>query len=117
MATLVIVSNGTNLSPELPITRQDILVGEDTRMLNGQLRRAYRATKKRLAYGRRHVTESERTGWLAAHPLNTSYTHVDELGVTRTVVTVARSDDLIRTQPLAAGTPAYYDIQVEVEEV
>jgi len=110
-------SNGTAIDPALPVVREDILVADDQRMLNGQLRRVYRAVKKRLAYGRRHLTEAQRTSWLAAHPLTVSYTHVDELGTSRTVVTTKRSDTLIRTQPGVAGTPAFYDIQIEVEEV
>jgi len=117
MATLVIVSNGTSLYPELPIAREDIIVADDQRMLNGQLRRAYRAVKKRIAYGQRDSTEAERTTWLAAHPLNVSYTHTDELGVTRTVITTRRIDTLSRTAPASAGTPAFYDLEIEVEEV
>lgn len=123
MATLVITSNGYtldgDLSPELPVEREDVLIADDQRMSNGQLRRAMKGTdaKKRLKYGRRNLTEAQRATWFAAHPWGTSYSHTDELGITRTVMTMARRDPLSRTKPSAPGTPAYYDVSVEVEEV
>jgi hypothetical protein len=117
VATLSIVSNGYPLDPELPVAREDVLVGEDKRHRSGQLRRAHLAVKKRISYGCRHLSESARAQWIAAHPWAGSYSHTDELGVTRTVVTTARSDTLIRTEPGTSGTPAYYDVQVTVEEV
>lgn len=122
MAQLYITSNGTVIYPLLPIEREDVLVAEDRRHRSGQLRRAYIATKKRLRYSLTDATEAERTAWLTAHPWNTSYSHTDERGDTRTVVTLARVDALSRTTPLVEGGlsttgDAFYDLSVEVEEV
>lgn len=120
MATLSIVSNGTALDPKLPIDRRDVPIKSGRRMVNGQLREAHRATKKRLAYGREGLTEAERATWAAAHPWGTSYSHTDELGVTRTVVTMAFDDPLTESNPTVDGGTAgatYYDVSVEVEEV
>lgn len=120
MATLSIVSNGTALDPKLPIDRSDVPVADDRRMVNAQLRRAFRAKKKRLAYGREGLTEAERAQWEAAHPWNTSYSHTDELGVTRTVMTMAFEDPLSESLPTVDGGTTgatFYDVRVEVEEV
>ena len=115
MATLAIVSNGSTIYPELPIDRARVIVAEDRRMVNGQLRRAYRAEKLRISYRRGGLTEAERTTWVSAHPLSTSYTHTDELGVTRTVVTTRRDEILEET--IVASNASFYRIEVEVEEV
>ena len=115
MATLAIVSNGTTIYPELPIDRTPVLVAEDRRMVNGQLRRSYRAEKMRLSYRRGGLSEAERTTWVSAHPFSTSFTHVDELGVSRTVVTVRRDEVLEET--IVASNASFYVVQVEVEEV
>lgn len=115
MATLAIVSNGTTIYPELPIDRPVIVIADDQRMLNGQLRRAYRTVKQRLAYQRGGLSEAERTTWITAHPLNASFSHTDELGTTRTVVTVRRDEILEET--IVASNAAFYLVQVEVEEV
>jgi hypothetical protein len=119
MATLSIVSNGVTLNPqpELPVDREDLAIEESKRMRNGQLRVAHVAVKKRLRYGVRNLTEAQRTSWLSAHPLNTTFSHTDELGVTRTVKCVSRRDPLTRTQPSVGGTPAFYALEVELEEV
>ena len=115
MATLVITSNGTAIYPELPIDRQQVIIEETNRMLNGQLRRAYRAAKMRMRYSIGGLSEAERTTWVNAHPLNTSYTHTDEFGVTRTVVTTRRDEILEET--IVASNASFYRIEVEVEEV
>lgn len=115
MATLAIVSNGSTIYPELPIDRTPILVTEDRRMVNGQLRRAYRAEKMRLSYQRGGLSEAERSTWVSAHPFSSSYTHVDELGVSRTVVTVRRDEVLEET--IVASNASFYLVEVEVEEV
>lgn len=117
-----ITSNSQVIYPELPIERQDILIVDDRRQLNGTLRRAYRGVKKRMSYILTGATETERATWITAHPLNASYSHTDEQGTTRTVVTVARTDSLSRTQPAVEGGtnttgPGFYDLSVEVEEV
>lgn len=122
MATLYMASNGVTIYPALPIEREDVLIVEDKRHKGGQLRRAYTATKKRLRYGLPDATEAERADWIAAHPLNVSFAHGDELGVARTMITISRSDTLVRTEPAVNGSlsttgPAFYDLAVELEEV
>lgn len=120
MATLSIVSNGYALNPLLPIERKDILIADTRRMLNGQLRRACRAVKKRLRYGDAHLSEAERGTWAAAHPWGWSYSHTDELGVTRTVVTTQFVDTLEESAPIVDGGTSgatFYRVEVEVEEV
>ena len=117
-----ITSNSQVIYPLLPIEREDVLFVEDRRQLNSTLRRVYRGTKKRLRYSLTDATEAERTTWITAHPLNTSYSHTDEQGTTRTVVTIARVDSLSRTVPAVEGGtnttgPGFYDLSVEVEEV
>ena len=122
MATLSLVSNGYALAPALPINRSDVLIADEQRMTNGQLRRALKGTgaKKRLSYGRPGLSEAERAIWVLAHPWTTSYSHTDELGVTRTVVTMAFEDTLSESKPSVEGGSTgatYYDVTVEVEEV
>jgi len=115
VATLAIVSNGSTIYPELPIDRARVIVAEDRRMVNGQLRRAYRAEKLRISYRRGGLTEAERTTWVSAHPLSTSYTHTDELGTSRTVVTI-RCDEVLE-ETIVASNASFYLVEVEVEEV
>lgn len=119
MATLTIIANGVTLDPqpEFPIEREDLPIGESKRHRSGQLRQALIATKKRLRYGATDLTEAQRALWLSAHPWGASYSHVDELGVTRTVITVSRRDPVSASEPTSVGTPAFYDVEVEVEEV
>lgn len=122
MATLKYVSNGQTIFPELPIDREDLPIEDGRRGINGQLRTVHRATKKRLAYGRGNLSEAERATWITAHPLNTSFSHTDELGVTRTMKCLRRSDPFTRSKPAVNGGtnttgPATYRVDVELEEV
>lgn len=119
MATLSIVVGGTPLPKVLvPIGRTRVFVGAAKRMANRQLRRAG-GEKVSLAYSGEPLTESERTTWANAHPLGSSITVVDELGVSRTMFVTAYSETLVSAAPTtdyAATGPTFYRVDVEVEE-
>jgi len=119
-----VVLNGSSLYPALPIGREPVLVAEDKRMLNGQLRRAYRAVKYRVTLTRAGADETMRTTWMTAAlaGMAASVTYQDELGVSRTVVVTKAVDDLATTAPAVDGGasttgPATYDLSIELEEV
>lgn len=120
----VITLNGTSLYPELPIGREIIIVSEDKRMLNGQLRRAYRTIKRRYTLTLRDATEAEYSAMLGAvlAGIGASVTYVDEQGSSQTVVVTSVTEDLSRTVPAVEGGaattgPGYYDLQVVLEVV
>ena len=116
--------NAASIYPELPITRERIVVAEDRRMLNGNLRRAYRAIKRRFVMTIRDVDETTRAAWVSAAGagLSAGITFTDEGGITYTVVLAALTDTLARTEPAVEGGaattgPGYYDLEVTLEEV
>jgi hypothetical protein len=115
MGQSVIVSNGQNITPLAPsITHDTVMIGSDRRMLGGNMRRVYRAVKEVISYTHDDLSEAEKGTWETAHPFNTSYTHVDELGVSRTVITTQRSFAVNRM----TGNSSYrYSAQITVEEV
>jgi hypothetical protein len=115
MGASSITSNGQTITPlATSITHDTVMIGSDRRMLGGNLRRVYRAAKEIITYTHDDLTEAQKGTWETAHPLNTSYTHVDELGVSRTVVTMERSFSVNRM----TGNSAYrYSARVRVEEV
>lgn len=114
---------GTVIHPELPVAREAIIVGEDKRMLNGQLRRAYRGVRYRFTLTLRDATEAERSAWiLAAGGGAGSITYTDEFASSRTVLVTEIREDLTRTVPASEGGaattgPGYYDLTLVVEEV
>jgi len=90
------------------------MIGSDRRMLGGNMRRVYRAAKEIISYSHDDLTEAEKITWETAHPLNVSYTHVDELNASRTVLTMERSFSVNRM----TGNSTYrYSCQIRVEEV
>lgn len=108
--------------PELPVGRRRLLVRDQRRMLNGQLRTAHRAAKYEFTLTLRDATEAERSAWLTAASLTASVTFIDEQGVSRTVVVQEVTDDLVRTAPTVEGGasttgPGYYDLTLTLEEV
>lgn len=122
MAALKITSNGQVIYPAFTVDRDPQRIGTEKRMLSASWRGTYRAEKVRLRYGHDNLNETELATWRTAHPFNTTYSHTDELSVTRTVRTVRRSEQLNRSVPLVeAGLDTtgatYYTIEVELEEV
>lgn len=122
MVNCYLTLNAQVFYPELPIGRETLLIAEDRRMLNGQLRRAYRAGKRRLTFTLRDATEAERSAWLTAATYAASVTFVDEGGGSYAVMVTEVRDDLTRTVPAVEGGaattgPGYYDLTVVVEEV
>lgn len=110
-----IVSNGFTLLPVSPSIRHDReLVIEEERMASGMLRRVFRGVKEIISYEHDDLSEAELTTWLNAHPTNTSYTHIDELNVTRTVVTESIEYAVDRN---VSTTERRYVISVTVKEV
>lgn len=114
--------NSTVFYPSLPVARRQLIIAERRRMLNGQLRTAYRATKYEFTLTLPDASEAERTAWIAAAVVNASVTYVDELGVSRTVVVTDVTEPLVRTVPSVEGGtsttgPGYYDLSVVIEEV
>jgi hypothetical protein len=116
--------NGEVIYPELPIGREWVIVSEDKRMLNGQLRRAYRAFKRRFTFTLIDATEAQYTDWIGAAlgGVAASVTYTDEQGVSRSVFVISATEDLSRTTPAVedgASTtgPGYYDLQIVVEEI
>lgn len=123
--TLATASSGTlTFYPELPIGREIIIISEDKRMLNGQMRRAYRAFKYRFTFTLRDATETERNAWYTAATgsLAASATYTDETNTARTVLVTSIRDDLSRTTPTVEGSSSttgsgFFDLEVVVEEV
>jgi hypothetical protein len=110
-----IVSNGFTLYPVTTSIRHDReLVVEDERMASGMLRRVFRGVKEIISYEHDDLSEADLTTWLNAHPVNTSYTHTDELNVTRTVVTDRIEYAVDRN---VSTTERRYVIAVTVKEV
>lgn len=114
--------NGQKLYPELPIIRRRAIVADDVRMLNGQMRRAYRAIKFSASLALSGASEAERTAWLAAAAVSASVAYTDELGVSRTVIVMGVSDDLVTTAPATPGGlsttgAGTYDLRIDLEEV
>lgn len=110
-----IVSNGFTLLPVTPSIRHEReLVIEEERMASGMLRRVFRGVREIISYEHDDLTEAELTTWLNAHPTNTSYTHTDELNVTRTVVTESIQYAADRS---TSTTDRRYMIAVTVKEV
>lgn len=122
MVNCFLTLNGQVIYPELPVGREYIIVAEDRRMGNGQLRRAFRAAKYRFTFTLRDATEAERTTWLTAASMGVGLTYVDEHAVSRTVLVTSVRDDLVRTAPAVEGGtsttgPGYYDLEIVAEEV
>lgn len=124
MANCYVTLNGASLYPELPIGVEVLVVSEDKRMLNGQLRRAYRAVKRRYTLTLTDASEAEYSSWLAAASagIGASVAFVNEQAVSRTVFVMSVTEDLSRTVPavdggLATTGPASYDLTVVLEEV
>lgn len=120
--TCKVTLNGTDLYPELPIGRAPVLIRDQQRMLNGQLRTAHRASKYTFTLSLSDATEAERAAWLAAASVTASVTYIDELNVSRTVVVQDVSDPLSRTVPLVDGSlsttgDGFYDLSIQLEEV
>ncbi len=115
MGQSAIVSNGYSITPlATTISHTPILIGSDRRMLGGNLRRVYRAVKESIRYEHDNLTEAEKGTWETAHPLNTSFTHVDELGVSRTMVTQERVFNVNRM----SGNSSYvYQAIIVLQEV
>lgn len=114
--------NSQVIYPELPVGRELLLIAEDRRMANGQLRRAYRGVRIRYTMTLRDASEAERTAWLAAAAMSASIGFTDEQAATRTVMVMSVREDLSRTAPAVEGGasttgPGYYDLEVVVEEV
>ena len=78
------------------------------------MRRVYRAVKEIITYEHDDLSEADKGTWETAHPFNTSYTHVDELGVSRTVITTARTFNVNR---MTSNSTYRYSAQITVEEV
>lgn len=112
----------TSMYPELPIGREIVIISDDRRMANGQLRRAWRAEKYRFTLTLRDADETERFAWLSAATTSASVVFQDEHGATRSCIVMEARDDLVRTAPAVEGGaattgPGYYDLTVVVEEV
>jgi hypothetical protein len=119
-----ITLSGTTIYPALPVGRENIIIADDRRMLNGQLRRAYRARKYRFTLTLPQATEAEYVAWIVAARAGAaaSVTYVDELSNAYTVVVMDIQEDLVRTEPAVEGGasttgPGFYDLTVVVEEV
>lgn len=115
MGQSVIVSNGQNITPlAYTISHTPILIGSDRRMLGGNLRRVYRAVKESIRYEHDDLTEAEKATWETAHPLNVSFSHTDELGVTRTMVTIERVFNVNR---MTSNSTYRYQAIIALQEV
>lgn len=115
MGQSAVVSNGQNIYPlATSIAHNTVMIGSDRRMLGGNMRRVYRAVKEVITYTHDDLSEADKGTWETAHPLNVSYTHVDELGVSRTVLTMERSFNVNR---MTSNSAYRYSAQIRVEEV
>lgn len=110
-----IVSNGIPLYPlAASIEHRRELLVDDTRTASGLLRRVSRGAKETISYAHDNLSETELTQWLSAHPTTVSYIHIDELNVTRTVVTDAIE---YAANYNMSSTERRYTISVTVREV
>jgi hypothetical protein len=117
--------NDVALYPLLPIDYEDIpIVLADRRMASGQRRRALapNASKLRVTVRLGELTEAERTAIRAAALFTTTLEMMDEHNVVRVMTLEARRFSLVRTTPDTPGSPtatgpAYYDCELELEEV
>lgn len=122
MATCALRSNGTLLPwVQVEVTRTPFFVGERKRMASNQLRSAGE-WKMRLSYVGGPLTEAELTTWRNAHPKTGSFTHVDELGTSRTVQLMGFEEKIVESVPtntavLGSSGTTKYEVAVEVEEV
>jgi len=110
-----IISNGITIKPLVEsIQHRNEPIVDDVRLYNGTLQRVFRAVKHVISYEHDALTEAELLNWINAHPFNTSYSHTDELDVTRIVVTRSFEYQAVEQPTLTTRT---YSVQVEVEEI
>lgn len=122
MSNCYITIGATKYYPLLPVEYSSLLIREQQRMLNGQLRTAHRAEKliAPLQFG--ELAEAERTSLLAVATPGAAVTFIDEHGTSRSMVVQSIDKPLVRTVPAVEGGltttgPGYYDITITLEEV
>lgn len=114
MGVAQITSNGIAIQPLVDsIDHERVLIGSDQYTHAGVLRRVFQRVVEVIRYEHDNLTEDQLTQWLNAHPFNIAYTHIDELGVSRTVVTTS-----LRYRPVfqESNTQRRYAIVVEVTQ-
>lgn len=107
--------------PELPVRRDRVIVARDEVMLNGQLRRAYRAARWRFTLTLGDMDEATYGAWVTAATPGAAVTYTDETGVAWNCLVTDVTSALTRTAPAVEGGlsttgPGYYEITVVIEQ-
>ncbi len=110
-----IISNGITIKPLVAsIKHAEEAVTDDVRLYNGTLQRVIRAKKHTIRYEHDNLSETELIQWINAHPWFVSYSHTDELNITRIVVTTVFEYTAVEQDN---PTTRRYAVSVEVTEV